>query len=358
MSNKELPLSLVLKDFDYRVGCDDFILYEAGRLIEEDRASFDDEEFRGIIDEGIHVHVEAQLEIRAEIAKRLRQAPMDKETRVIAAKVVRAVEDIDCPLNAVGTILESYTAYIFRRLQDCADEMNDRAGPVADLLFDSLDNRAVVEKSLETLESLRSDVSARVLAHIVSEPMLDEDLEQRAYNVLRSMWPLSRHYILYSLKPHDHEDIPFRWFQLLIECKDTDAVDRILDEMLIHGDDSEFREDLVALVELLGQSSDPGRDQKIIEVLNGSETPEWVSHILGQFLKTSPSLSPKVSDSAPWTELARLRTANKSYLAATKLFDAGRIAEAVQKLDEVLIVKPEYPFAVTLKTLMERGFRE
>ena len=34
-----------LRDFDYHVACDDFLLYELGRLIEEDKASFDEAEF-------------------------------------------------------------------------------------------------------------------------------------------------------------------------------------------------------------------------------------------------------------------------------------------------------------------------
>ena len=66
-------LSLVLADFDYRIDCDDFLLYELGRLIEEDRASFDDEEFPRLIDEGVQEHIETRLEIRAEMALRLRQ---------------------------------------------------------------------------------------------------------------------------------------------------------------------------------------------------------------------------------------------------------------------------------------------
>ena len=67
-----MNLETILENFDYHVECDDFLLYELGRLIEEDRASLDDEEFRELIDEGIHEHVETRLELRAEIARRLR----------------------------------------------------------------------------------------------------------------------------------------------------------------------------------------------------------------------------------------------------------------------------------------------
>src|SRR2546425_8857175 len=63
-----------LENFDYLVECDDFLLYELGRLIDEDRASLDDEEFRRVVDEGIREHVETRLEVRAELAMRLRAA--------------------------------------------------------------------------------------------------------------------------------------------------------------------------------------------------------------------------------------------------------------------------------------------
>ena len=56
----------VLDNFDYRVGCDDFFLYELGRLIDEELASFEEEEFRTVIDAGIHEHIERHLEIRSE----------------------------------------------------------------------------------------------------------------------------------------------------------------------------------------------------------------------------------------------------------------------------------------------------
>jgi hypothetical protein len=47
---------------------EDFVLYELHRLIEEDRASFDDVEFRRLIDEGIRAHIEGNLQTRARLA--------------------------------------------------------------------------------------------------------------------------------------------------------------------------------------------------------------------------------------------------------------------------------------------------
>src|SRR5437773_521163 len=220
-----MNLEKVLEGFDYQVDCDDFLLYELGRLIEEDRASLDDEEFREIIDEGIHEPVETRLELRAEIARRLRLAMpgIAGKDQAAAVRVVRAVENTDIPLRDVALILTTYTSYLFRKLEDCAAKGVSRESEVADALFECLDDRSAVDAALNALGSIRSSVSARILAHLVSEPMLDEDLEAKAYELLLSMWPLPRHYILYSLKGHNHEDIPFRWFQLRIESNEPEG---------------------------------------------------------------------------------------------------------------------------------------
>ena len=185
-------------------------------------------------------------------------------------------------------ILTTYTSYLFQKLEDCASDSVSRESEVADALFECMDDRSAVEAALNTLGSIRTSVSARILAHLVSEPMLDEDLETKAYELLRGMWPLPRHYILYSLKRHNHEDIPFRWFQLLIESNEPEAVDRIIEELRAHADDPTFREDLLALIELLSRSSDPDMEDKIMQVLNDPQTPRPASEILEEFLKRSP----------------------------------------------------------------------
>src|SRR5437899_6298386 len=94
-----------LENFDYRVECDDFFLYELGRLIEEDRASLEDEEFRRLIDAGIHEHIERRLETRAEIAARLRKL-------LSAPGRLRLIEDIEAPLRDLPLIIQSYTEYL------------------------------------------------------------------------------------------------------------------------------------------------------------------------------------------------------------------------------------------------------
>ena len=59
-----------INNFDYHVACDDFFLYELGRLIDEERASLDEDEFRSLIEAGIHEHIERRLDIRTGIAAR------------------------------------------------------------------------------------------------------------------------------------------------------------------------------------------------------------------------------------------------------------------------------------------------
>jgi hypothetical protein len=337
-----------LDNFDYGVQCDDFFLYELSRLIEEDQASFEHEEFRRLIDAGIHEHIERHLEARAGIAARLRKL------QLAPARVLRVVEDIEASLRDVPLVVQSYTAYLLGKLEKCTDEKPDeKVETAAELLLESPEDRSSAETALGILGSIPSPPSSRVLAYVISEPMLEEDLEMKAYAYVRAMWPLPRPYILYSLKPHIHEDIPFRWFQLLVDCDELSAVDRILEEVLAHADDMNFREDLLALVELLAEARDPETEEKILQVLNGDETPHSAREILEVFLKdTKPRRHKDSKTPDPWSTLNRLYAANQKYLAAAKLFDSGRTAEADRKLDDLLKDQPHYPFAVTLKRLI------
>src|SRR5262249_31546934 len=243
--------------------------------IEEDRATFEDEEFRRLIEAGIHEHIERRLHIRSNMAMRLRTSSTRPD------RILHAIEDIESPVRDIPHVIHSYTAYLFLRLEQCSEIAPDeRITTAADLLLESPQDRSAAETSIDLLGSIRSAVSARVLAHVVSEPLLDEDLEMKAYNYLRAMWPLPRHYILYSLKPHTHEDIPFRWFQLLVDCDEPSAVDRILEELVAHANHLAYREDLRALVELLGQTRDPETEDKILQVLNSERAPRAAVEIL------------------------------------------------------------------------------
>lgn len=337
-----------LQNFDYRVNCGDFLLYELGRLIEEDKVSLDEPEFSSLIDAGIAEHVERRLDIRAEMALRLRQGPASGSGRVL-----HAIEDIESQLRDFSEIIESYTAYLFARLEDCASaEPDARITAAADLLLEAPDERSSAGAALDVLGGISSAVSARVLAHAISEPMLAEDLENKAYNCVRAMWPLPRHYILYSLKPHAHEDIPFRWFQLLIDCEEPSAVDRILEEVIVHGDDPTFREDLIALVDLLSRAKDPETEDKILQILNSDDTPKAAVRMLESFLKDAPAHGREIPGTGSWAALDRAYAANKKYVAAAKLFDAGKKAEACRAVDELLKEDPQYPFALMLRQLI------
>jgi hypothetical protein len=335
----------LLGNVDYRVGCDDFFLYELGRLIDEDRASLEDDEFRRLIEAGMHEHIERRLDIRAEIAFQLRRS------ETTPRRIVQILEDIEAPVINVPMIVQSYTAFLFGRLETCADKKPDEhIEAAADRLLESPEDRGAAEVALSTLGSTRTAVSARVLAHVVSEPMLDEDLENKAYDYLREMWPLPRPYILYTLKPHTHEDIPFRWFQLFIDRNEPSTVDRILEEIMVHAKDPDYREDLLALLGLLALTKDPALEEKVLQVLNSDETPRQGRELLEEFLRNTPTKRVQATDIPdPWKTLDRLYEANKIYLVAARLFDSGRKEEANRKLDELLSKEPGYPFAVLLK---------
>ena len=76
-------------------------------------ASFEDEEFRRIIDLGIHAHIEESPEIRAAVASRLRKA-----ADPFASRMIHAIEDVESPLRNLSLIVRTYTGYVFRRLQE------------------------------------------------------------------------------------------------------------------------------------------------------------------------------------------------------------------------------------------------
>jgi hypothetical protein len=341
-----------LEKFDYRIPCDDFLLYELGRLIEEDKVSLDEPEFGRLIEAGIAEHVERRLDIRADMALNLRKDP-----RPGSGRLLRAIEDIETPLRDFPEIIQSYAAYLFERLETCAAaEPDDRLTTAADVLFESPDDRQTAAAALDALGGSPCAVSARVLAHAISEPMLPEDLEGKAYQYVRSMWPLPRHYILYSLKPHTHEDIPFRWFQLLIECDEPSAVDRILEEIVVHGDDPIFHEDLLALAGLFARGSDPETEDKILQVLNSEETPRAAAALLERVLKDErPGRGAGTEKSGTWAAMDRPFAANKKYLVAAKLLDSGKNEECIRSLDTLLKEDPQYPLALMLKRLLGSG---
>src|SRR5262249_37880645 len=147
-----------------------------------------------------------------------------------------------------------------------------------------------------------------------------------------------------------HEDLPYRWFQLLIEGDDVEAVDLVLEELLVHGKNPIYREDLYALVLLLLRSRDPELQDKVVSTINAPDTPPAVVAMLEEFLREYRPTATLQEDN-PWAQRTQLSELNRKYLAAAREFDAGRLEEASNKLDEILAQDRDYPFALTLKRI-------
>src|SRR5262245_63919581 len=105
-------VAVVLAGFDYNVHAEDFVLYELHRLIEEDRASFDDAEFRNLIDEGIRAHIQDDLDTRAHLAGTLRSAGLKGEANTVATRVIHALEDLETDLCNVAVVVRNYIGYL------------------------------------------------------------------------------------------------------------------------------------------------------------------------------------------------------------------------------------------------------
>jgi hypothetical protein len=351
-------LAAAIGDFDYRVAPDDFIVYDLARLVDEDRASLDDEEFRRLIDEGVRTHVGNNLQIRADLAGVLRtlERRLDPAERKVAGRVIRSLEDVESDLGNVAVVVRTYTAFLFRQLERSdepnpdSNEQPDAVARAADLLFESPEDRSVAEAAIDTLARIHSPTSARVLTHAVSEPLLDEDIETKAFAALREFWRLARQYMVYNLRRHAHEDLPYRWFQLLIEDDDVEATDLVLEELLVHGESAIYREDLYALVLLLLRSRDPELQDKVVSTINAPDTPPAVVSMLEEFLREYQPTATLQEDN-PWARRKQLSELNRKYLAAAKAFDAGRVEEASTKLGEILAEDRDYPFALMLKRI-------
>ena len=132
------------------------------------------------------------------------------------------------------------------------------------------------------------------------------------------------------------------------------AVDLVLEELRAHGENPAYREDLSALVGLLLNSRDPETQDKVMALLNSPQTPRAIAAMLEDFLKEYRPPAPSLVYS-PWARQTQLAELNRKYKAAAKLFDMGRVEEALRALDEILAVDPEYAFALMLKSLVENA---
>jgi hypothetical protein len=222
------------------------------------------------------------------------------------------------------------------------------AAPVAaDLLFEAPEDSGAATAAIHVLGRIGSPVAARALAHAVSEPMLDEPVEQRAFDELRKLWPLARPYILLTLKRHEHEDLPVRWFQLLAESEAMETVDMTLDEAMRHAGDPAFEEDLRTVLGFLPLARDPDTLPKILERLNDPDSPQEAAAMLEGFLKIWRE--PERGDAeTPWRRRKHLASIHTRYRTAAQFADEGRIAEATSILNAILEQEPGYPFAAML----------
>ena len=345
--------ALVLTGIDYGVHSQDFVFYELSRLIEEDRASFDDPEFRNLIDEGIRAHIQDNLRIRARLSEALRAASLQGGARIVANRVARALENIETDLCNVAVVVRNYTAYLFSRLETIDEDSanDDRISTAADLLFESTGDRSAAETALDVLCHTLTPVSSRVLAHAVSEPLLDEDLEARAYTALKASWPLPRHFMLYSLREHPHEDIPIRWFELFVEVDELLTVELVLEELRAHGENAAYAEDLAALLQALHACRDPELEDKILDAVNSASTNPAIQPLLRKFLEEHRPV--ETSAKTAWDLRSRAIQKNLQYQTAAGLYDKGETAKALDALKSILSEDPEYPFALMLKRLIE-----
>jgi hypothetical protein len=346
-------VSAMLAGFDYKVESEDFVLYELHRLIEEDRASFDDAEFRRLIDEGIRAHIEDSLETRARLSGVLRAAPFTGDAETVALRVVHAIEDVLADLCNVAVLVHNYTTYLLSRLEQIDGDITDeRIVTAADLLFESTSDRSASETALAVLCETPSPVSARVLAHAVSEPLLEEDLEMRAFEALKATWPSPRHYLFYNLRDHPHEDIPIRWFQLFVEVDELTTVELVLEELRAHGENPDYQEDLAALMETLGGCRDPEIEDKILGAINAPATNRAMLPLLSKFLEEHGPV--KTAAPNPWSRQAQMLELNQRYLSAAALLERGDRTQALMSLEEILATDPTYPLAVSLKEVIRK----
>jgi hypothetical protein len=328
-------------------------LYELHRLIEEDRASFDDAEFRRLIDEGIRAHIEDNLENRARLSAALRSAPLTGDAQTVALRVVHAIENMLSDLCNVAVLVHNYTTYLLTRLDQLnGDTTDERIITAADLLLESTGDRSAAETALAVLCDDPSPVSARVLAHAISEPLLEEDLEAKAFSAVKASWPSPRHYLFYNLREHPHEDIPIRWFQLFVEVDELTTVDLALEEFRAHGENPHYQEDLVALLEILHGCRDPELEDKIMGAINAATADSRVVPMLRKFLEEHHPVPPHPANA--WLRHAASLKINEQYIAAAALFERGDATKALMALEAILAEDATYPFAVTLKDMLTK----
>lgn len=309
----------------FPVESDDFLLQELGYLIQDGEPSYEDDDFHFVIKQGIRLYVDPDVDLRARLVGSLRQAytGMKGASRRVAPTIIGAIEDVDFSLDVVGTVVQGYTKQLLKTLEGMTEDksvdetarewierwtegtleepallerfrgIGSKGVPaVADLLFDSLEDPTRNNTALNLLSMIHTPVAAQVLAYTISEPILEEKQEELARKILRELWPMALPYVLYNLRRHSHEDIPFRWFELLIDIDNTRAVDRILEEVVAHGRSDNYQEDLLTILPLLDRSNDPGVVGKLLRLITEDSLPKESVGPIDQWIETSPLAVP------------------------------------------------------------------
>ncbi len=304
----------------FPIESDNFLLQELGHLIQDGDPSYEDDDFHFVIKQGIRLYVDPDVDLRAQLVGSLRQAyaGMKGASGRVAHTIIGAIEDVDFSLDVVGAVVQGYTNQLLRTLEDMTEDESveenarkwielwtegtleepallerfrgigsDGVPAVADLLFDSLEDPIRNNTALNLLSMIHTPVAAQVLAYTISEPILEEKQEEIARKILRELWPMALPYVLYNLRRHAHEDIPFRWFELLIDTDNTRAVDRILEEVVAHGRSDNYREDLLAILPLLDRSNDPGVAGKLLRLMTEDSLPKESVGLIEQWIETS-----------------------------------------------------------------------
>lgn len=328
-----------LDGVDFEIGPLDFFLLEFARLDDEGKATFEDPEFRDIVRGGVGIHVNPNERIRAAMARALVRArgSMKAPSRRLSADVIAAVENTEYGLEDVPAVVAAYTFGLvqalefwtdarvdptpaleaarsaisewtnrtrpFSSLREELDRLGDDAtGAIADMLLESPEDESRTGAALDLLAERKHPVAARALAFAISEPLLGEAQERRALALAEAQWPLTRPFVLYHLRRHAHDDIPFRWLELLVNAGEPRAVDRVLEELAVHAHQTESAEDLRAILDLLARSSDPGLEGKIVRFMTNAATRPEALDLLEEWVDASDHGSKIQESLTRWNE--------------------------------------------------------
>jgi hypothetical protein len=287
----------ILSGIDVPLAEDDFLIRELERILSEGEPRANDD-FRFLIEQGLRLEWDGNQSLRARVAASLRLAVRNGlrgPERRAATHLAGAIEDLDFPLSRISTFGTEYSKRLFDRLE-LSPGPGETAASLVDVICEEENDAETSALAVASLGQLALGVDAqdpdrgvaiRALAYLISEPILEEALEEQAMSLLGSSWPAPRNYMLYGLRRHTHEDLPYRWIELLIELEEPRAVDRILEEVLIHARDSAFRQDLLGLLDLTARSRDPGRRGKCLRLLEGPGAPREARELLESWLADS-----------------------------------------------------------------------